>query len=79
MPLSPQKTNSAQRIFAYTTKRDRFFISVAVIGAIGAGLTYPAQTIVFGNMIGELTSSNYAGQTADEVTAYMTHVIHQSV
>lgn len=55
---------------------------MAIIGAIGSGLTYPAQTIVFGNLIGKLTTTSLIEenlQTLDELKSYMTGVINQSV
>ncbi|KAI0124043.1 hypothetical protein BJ170DRAFT_71438 [Xylariales sp. AK1849] len=66
------------RIFSYATRKDRFVIAAATIGAIGTGLTFPAMTIVFGNLVGNITSSKrtFAGETPQEM---MTSVIDQSV
>jgi hypothetical protein len=37
-----------QRIFAYSTWKDRLFLCISVIAAIGAGSAFPIMTIVFG-------------------------------
>ncbi|KAH6652323.1 ABC transporter-like protein [Truncatella angustata] len=68
-----------QRIFSYTTKRDRFFITISTFGAIICGLTYPAMTIVFGNLVGHITSTNFTGEDAGQVKTFLTGVINQAV
>ncbi|KAI1864985.1 uncharacterized protein JN550_008531 [Neoarthrinium moseri] len=64
------------RIFSYTTKRDRVFIAISAFAAIVTGLTFPAMTIVFGNLVGSITTASFAGH---DVKLVLTGIINQSV
>lgn len=42
--------------YKYSSTKDRVFIAIGVIGAIVTGLTTPANTLIFGNLV---NVSNY--------------------
>ncbi|KAI1816680.1 ABC transporter-like protein [Poronia punctata] len=44
------------RIFTYTTWKDRLFLCLSVMAAIGAGAAFPIMTIVYGQLIGKIAS-----------------------
>ncbi|KAI0490357.1 ABC transporter-like protein [Xylaria cf. heliscus] len=44
------------RIFTYSTWKDRVFLCLAIVAAIGAGAAFPLMTIIFGQLIGSIAS-----------------------
>ncbi|KAI0205276.1 ABC transporter-like protein [Astrocystis sublimbata] len=44
------------RIFVHTTWKDRLFLCLSIVAAIGAGAAFPIMTIIFGQLIGKLAS-----------------------
>lgn len=49
-----------QRIFTFTTRRDKACIIVSFLAAIGSGLSFPAMTIIVGNLIGSISATRVA-------------------
>ncbi|TGJ81130.1 hypothetical protein E0Z10_g7637 [Xylaria hypoxylon] len=44
------------RIFTYSTWKDRLFLCLSIVAAIGAGAAFPIMTIIFGQLIGSIAS-----------------------
>lgn len=44
------------RIFTYSTWKDRLFLCISIVSAIGAGAAFPLMTIIFGQLIGRIAS-----------------------
>ncbi|KAI0443528.1 ABC transporter-like protein [Xylaria telfairii] len=44
------------RIFTYSTWKDRLFLCLSIVAAIGAGAAFPLMTIIFGQLIGSIAS-----------------------
>ncbi|KAI1120741.1 ABC transporter-like protein [Nemania abortiva] len=44
------------RIFTFSTWKDRLFLCLSIVAAIGAGAAFPLMTIIFGQLIGRIAS-----------------------
>ncbi|KAI8626309.1 ABC transporter-like protein [Xylariaceae sp. FL1651] len=65
------------RIFTYSTWRDRVFLCLSVVAAMGAGVAFPLMTIVYGQLIGSIASVRVA--TTQQAQADYRHLIDKYV
>ncbi|RWA10232.1 hypothetical protein EKO27_g4867 [Xylaria grammica] len=70
------------RIFTYSTWKDRLFLCLSIVAAIGAGAAFPIMTIIFGQLIGRIASvrGNTLHQAQDEyrhlVSEYVLYLVY---
>ncbi|KAI0096432.1 ABC transporter-like protein [Nemania sp. FL0031] len=70
------------RIFTYSTWKDRFFLCLSIVAAIGAGAAFPLMTIIYGQLIGRIASvrGNTVQQAQDEyrdlISKYVLYLVY---
>ncbi|KAI5920279.1 P-loop containing nucleoside triphosphate hydrolase protein [Camillea tinctor] len=65
------------RVFTYSTWRDRLFLFISFIAAIGAGVAFPVMTIIFGRLIGSFASVDASWSAADAKARY-TRIVNEN-
>lgn len=55
-PVEKASLGNFMRIFTYSTRSDKIYLTVGSLSSVGAGVALPLMNIVFGHLVGSFTN-----------------------